>query len=193
MKRVKRIQEMSASERKRHSLMVRSAKSTLLQSIIFGAVALLVGLGLHSYTTINRFISEASSISRSAAGTLERYADVGSLKDAVMGAYYSQNEDERNQVWTDAYRARFEQYTRREDYAQINAVLGDFADSFDLNAIYIADLDVQNNAMVYLLDWGNNGDALRPGPRRRRVVQAVDVGDDDGARVVIADGHHGEG
>ena len=159
----KSIQEMSASERKRHSLMARSAKSTLLQSIVFGVVALLLGMGLHSYTTINRFISEASSISRSAAGMLERYVDVGSLKEAVMGAYYSQDESERDQVWTDAYRARFEQYTQREDYAQIDAVLGEFADSFDLDAIYIADFDVENNAMVYLLDWGDPGDTLSPG------------------------------
>ena len=66
----KSIREMSAKERKRRTLSKRFVRTVLLQSIALGLAALVLGLALHTYTVVNRYISEASSISRSAAGML---------------------------------------------------------------------------------------------------------------------------
>ena len=161
--RSKSIQDMSERERKSHSLTVRSTRAMLLQSIIFGLAALVVGLGLHGYTTVNRYIAQAFSISRSAAGMLEASEEIGSLKQDVMAAYYAQDEAQREQVWTEEYEARFEPFTQREDYAKVYSVLNNYAESFELNAVYIADFDLDNNAMVYIMDWGDTDDTLNPG------------------------------
>ena len=159
----KSIQEMRAGERKRHSLAMRSLYTTVLQTVIISLAAMAIGLGLHSYFTVNRYISETSSISRSAASMLERYVSADALSDEVMTAYFEQTGDEREQVGTEAYRARFASYTQREDYAQINSVLSEFAEDFNLSAIYVAGFDVENSAMVYIIDAGDPDKTLKPG------------------------------
>ena len=110
----------------------------MLQTVIISLAAMAIGLGLHSYFTVNRYISETSSISRNAASMLERYVSADALSDEVMTAYFELTGDEREQVGTEAYRARFASYTQREDYAQINSVLSEFAEDFNLSAIYVA-------------------------------------------------------
>ena len=159
----KSFQDMSARERKSHSLTVRSTRSMLVQSVIFGLAALVVGLGLHGYTTVNRYIAQAFSISRSAAGMLEASEEIGSLKQDIMAAYYAQDEAQKEQVLTEEYEARFEPFTQREDYAKVYSVLNNYAESFGLNAVYIANFDLDNSAMVYIMDWGDTDDTLTPG------------------------------
>ena len=159
----KSIQEMGTRERRRHSLAVRSLHTTVLQIVTVSLVALTVGLGLYSFFTINRYISDASSISRSAASMLERYVGVDALADEVMTAYFDQDDGEREQVWTEAYRARFEPFVQRADFEQINWTLSQFGEAFDLSSIYVAGFDVENSAMVYIIDAGAPEDTLKPG------------------------------
>lgn len=169
----KSVRDMNARERRRHSLSVRSGKAVLIQSLIFGLVALLVGLGLYVYTTVNRYISQAFSISRSAAGMLEQTEGIETFRRDVEAAYYAQSETEKNQVWTEEYEARFEPFTEREDYAAVYSVLDRFAVSFGVRALYVADFDLSCGGMIYLIDWGNTEDALSPGDWETVVEEGI--------------------
>jgi len=155
--------EKRTGESRRRSLAARSLEMTVLQAAFIGLTAMVIGLGLYCFFMVNWYISEASSISNSAASMLERYVNVDALADGVMTSYFGQTDDEREQVWTEAYRSRFASFTQREDYAQINWVLSEFAVDFGLSSIYVAGFDEENSAMVYIIDAGAPEKTLKPG------------------------------
>ena len=151
---------MSARERKHHSLAARVFHSSLMGSIVLGLVALAVGLGLYTLAVSNRYISQAFSLSRSAAGIIEVAGDIRPLSDAVMTAYREQTDGERAQTMTDAYHARFSALAEREDYRLVRAILTNFSHSSDADAIYLAMYDRDTCAMVYLCDPDENPETV---------------------------------
>lgn len=94
--RQKSIRNMSVRERKRHSLTRRTIQATLKLSAILGLVSLLIGLSISTYSLVNQYIMEASSLSRSAVDVLEQFIDVKPLAEEVMAVYSSQNEGNVN-------------------------------------------------------------------------------------------------
>jgi len=93
----KTIREMSELERKHNSLAARVFHSTIIGSIILGVIALLIGLGMFSYTLADQYISEGFSLSQNAAGFLSRTVDIVPLSEAIMEEYRSLSDEERAQ------------------------------------------------------------------------------------------------
>ena len=160
----KSVREMTELERKHYSLAARMFHATVMGAVILGLVALAVGLGLYTFSLANKYISEAFNLSRSAAAILEKVVDVEPLADDVMAAYRGLSEEERDQTGTEAYRSRFAALASREDFELIRSVLGDFLNSSDVSAVYLAMYDPATSAMVYIADPDEDPDTvLMPG------------------------------
>ena len=71
--------------------------------------------------------------------------------------------EERDEIGTEAYYARFADIPEREDYRQIMVTLRAFLNSFGLDDIYLATFDTQNSTMIYILDPYESDEALTPG------------------------------
>ena len=158
----KSIREMSKYERFHHSLAARTFQATLTGAIIIGFTTLLVGLGLFTNTVAGQHVSSAFNTSRNAAAILEKIVDVRPFSRATMEAYRAQSDEERAQMGTEEYRARFASLTKWKEYETICTVLADFEHSADAYAVYLAMYDEETSAMVYLADPSTTG-KLMPG------------------------------
>ena len=148
----KRLKDMSAIEKKHHSLEAKAFRSTIMGAIVLGIAALIIGLSIYTYTLVHQYITEAFNLSKSAAAILREVTDVEPLSTAVLNEYRSLSEEEREQSGTDEYRERFASYTQREDYTMIRKVLTDFVNAVDIDDIYLAMYDRESNALVYIAD-----------------------------------------
>ena len=148
----KSIREMSAIEKRHFSLESKAFRTTILGAVVLGVAALIIGLGIYTYTLVHQYITEAYNLSKSAAAILREVTDVEPLSTAVLNEYRSLSEEEREQSGTDEYRERFASYTQREDYTMIRKVLTDFVNAVDIDDIYLAMYDRESNALVYIAD-----------------------------------------
>ncbi len=148
----KSIREMSEFEKRHYSLSSKVFRATLMGSIIPGLASLAIGLGLYTYVLINRYISEAFNLSRSAAAIFENVEDMDVFADDVMEAYHSLNEEELSKTGSEEYTARFVGLTDRNDYRLIRSILWDLLESSDVDDLYLAMYDEENSALVYMAD-----------------------------------------
>ena len=102
----KSVREMNALERAHNSLAARTFHSTIIGAIAFGVAALLIGLGFYTYALIHQHITEAFTLSRSAAAILKEVVDVEPFADDLMVAFHAQNKDGLDQMGTPEYRER---------------------------------------------------------------------------------------
>ena len=148
----KRISEMSAFERKRHSLEVKAFRSAIFGAVVLGLAAFVIGLSIYTYTLVHQYITEAFNLSKSAAAILQQAAEVEPLATDILSEYHALSDAEREETGTDAYRERFSSSTEREDYQMIRKVLGDFVNAADIDDIYLAMYDRETCALVYMVD-----------------------------------------
>ncbi len=148
----KSVREMGKLERKHHSLESKTFRSTIMGAFVLGLAALIIGMGIYTYTLIHQYITEAFNLSKSAAAIMKEYVEVIPLAEEVMADYHAMTEEEREQMQSDEYRERFSFYTMRKDYHMIHKVLDDFANAVDIDDIYLAMYDRDTNALVYMVD-----------------------------------------
>ena len=156
----KTIREMSDLERKRHSLARKTFNSTLMGAVVLGVAALIIGLGIYTYTLVHQYITEAFNLSKSAVAIMDEIVDAEPLSKDVLTAYHEQSEAERSQTGTAEYRKRFAHFTEREDFKSIHTVLKDFADAIEVDALYLAMYDRDTNALVYIVDQDENPETV---------------------------------
>ena len=156
----KTIREMSDAERKRHSLARKAFRSTILGALVLGLAALIIGLGIYTYTLIHQYITEAFNLSKSAVAIMHEIVDTEPLSKDVLAAYREQSESEREQPGTPEYRERFAHFTEREDYRSIHRVLRDLAEAIEVDALYMAMYDRETNALVYIVDQDENPETV---------------------------------
>ena len=154
----KTVREMSDIERQHYSLASKTFRSTIMGALILGVAALIIGLGIYTYTLVHQYITEAFNLSKSAAAILREVVDVEPLADGVMSDYHAMSDSEREQTGTDEYHARFADYTKREDYQKIREVFNDFANAVDVDDVYLAMYDRNTDALVYMADHDDDPD-----------------------------------
>ncbi len=148
----KTVREMSSFERKHYSLEGRMFRTIVVSCIVLGFVLLLVGLGLYSFSLVNQYVSHAFYISQSAARLAGNGVDSTGLAKSVMETYRGLSYEERMETGTEAYRARFAEAQNSPAYDGLVRILGSFAQSEELFAIYLAMYDEDSSVMVYLAD-----------------------------------------
>lgn len=156
----KTIREMSDVERKHHSLARKAFRSTIVGALVLGLAALIIGLGIYTYTLIHQYITEAFNLSKSAVAIMHEIVDTEPLSKDVLTAYREQSESEREQPGTPEYRERFAHFTEREDYRSIHRVLRDLAEAIEVDALYMAMYDRETNALVYIVDQDENPETV---------------------------------
>ena len=152
----KRVNEMGSLEKKHYSLEAKAFRSTIMGAIVLGLAALVIGLGIYTYTLVHQYITEAFNLSKSAAAILQKASDVEPLANEVVADYRALSDEERAQKRTDAYRKRFSSYTKREDYQMIRTILEDFANAVDIDDIYLAMYDRDTCSLIYIVDQDND-------------------------------------
>lgn len=156
----KNIREMSEQERKRYSLASRIFQSTIIGSIILGITALLIGLGMFSYSLVNQYISEGFSLSENAASILNRTVDIKPLSEAVMQEYRALRAQDEH---TEYDPERFSSFAEREDYQTICSVLSEYLNFDQVEFVYLAMYDEDRSDMVYIADPDESEEHMMPG------------------------------
>ncbi|MCR5450411.1 MAG: serine/threonine-protein phosphatase [Solobacterium sp.] len=156
----KTIREMSEQERKRHSLASRVFHSTIIGSIILGITALLIGLGMFSYSLVDQYISEGFSLSENALHILERTVDIEPLSEAVMQEYRALRAADENTAYD---QERFSSFAEREDYRTICSVMSEYLNFDQVEFVYLAMYDENTSSMVYIADPDDSEEHMMPG------------------------------
>ena len=159
----KSIREMNRFERQHYALGARVFRSSIISSIVLGVVALMIGLGLYAVALSGQFITEAFTLSRSAAAIMNEAVDVQSLAGEVMERYRALSDEERAEVYTDSYRMRFSDLDSREDYEMARNILRAFYGASDVYDVYMAMYDSDTSAIVYIADPMDDEEASLPG------------------------------
>ena len=146
------VREMSAFERRRHSLAARTFRATAMTCILLGLVLLVIGLGLYGVSLTRQYVAHAFYLSQSTAVTASRDADIASLAREVMETYRTLDEDERAKTGTGEYRERFSAALDSPDYALLLGILPTFNREDNVSDVYLAMYDEATCAMVYIVD-----------------------------------------
>ena len=91
----KTIREMSAFERRHHSLEAKTFRATVIGCVVLGLVLLVIGLGLYSVTVTRQYVSQAFYLSQTAAQSAGHGADSIGLANRVMATYRAMSDEER--------------------------------------------------------------------------------------------------
>ena len=154
----KSIREMNKLQRAHYSLQAKTFRSTIIGAIVFGTVALLIGIGLYAFALGGQYIGTAFNLSRTAKGFLEmkQYMDIEAYSKQVMDVYKSLTEEQKqlcaNEETYDEYRAFFAGLEESPDYIQARSALMYFRESSDVYDIYVAVYDFDDNRLIYLVD-----------------------------------------
>ncbi len=160
----KTVREMNAAERAHHSLAARVFHASLMGSVVLGAVTLLIGLGLYTRALVGQYIDRAVSVAPSAAMSARHGVDSVSIVREVMRVYRGLSPEERAKTGTPEYRALFSHVESGEDFDRLVNILRGYANSGDINDVYLAMYDRENSALVYIADPDRNPDtAFAPG------------------------------
>ena len=161
---VKSIKEMTARERRAHSLSARMFNSILVSCIILGIVLLVIGLGLYGLVLSEQYLSSAFDLSASTAESLIHGTNAIDFSERVMERYSGLSEEQRSKCGTDEYRECFSDLEEGKggDYDVLVHMLKSLLDHNDVYDIYLAMYDAENARMVYIVD-PDPEDCLHPG------------------------------
>ena len=148
----KSVREMGALERKHYSLSGKVFRLVIIGSLILGLVAFAIGLGLYTVALTGKYISESFTLAKTAQTMLDKIASVETAAKRVMTAYGELTPEEKAQVGTEQYRARFTLVDKAAGMDTIRTILGEFAQSADVNDVYLGMYVEEDGALVIIAD-----------------------------------------
>ena len=160
--KLKSIREMTPLERKHHSLSAKVFRATLLNCVVLGLVALVIGLFFYSVTSADQNISMASNVAQSAYNPVVHGLGGREICSQVMEIYSSLTPEERADPAAPEYLARYDAVRDNENYATIINLLYGLAEANYVYDVYIAIYDRETEAIVYVADPDRNVDTMCP-------------------------------
>ncbi|MCR5010277.1 MAG: SpoIIE family protein phosphatase [Clostridia bacterium] len=148
----KSVREMGALERKHYSLSGKVFRLVIIGSLILGLVAFAIGLGLYSVALTDKYISESFNLAKTAENMLDKIASVETAAKRVMTTYNELTPEEKAEVGTEQYRARFSMINKAAGMDTIRSILGEFAQSADVNDVYLGMYSEEDSALVIIAD-----------------------------------------
>ncbi|MCR5404457.1 MAG: SpoIIE family protein phosphatase [Butyrivibrio sp.] len=151
---------------KRRSISSQAVYSTITNCVVFGLVALVVGLSFYSVSFTNYYLKRADSLAHQVAMSATHATDVVTLSDEVMSRYYSLSEDQKMLTGTGEYRELFSDIDtgRGSSYSTLFHLLAGSLEYNDVYDVYVAMYDRENSRIVYIVDSDDNdADRLYPG------------------------------
>ncbi len=142
-----------------HSVSNIVFRSTILGSVIQGAVALLIGLGMYTIALGNQYITLSYNLARSASVALTEYTDeLQPIVETVVQRYHALPEEVREKTFTKEYRDNFLDIYADDDYYKVRQIMHRFLNNSDLFGVYIGYYDEKTKALVYIVDPDDNED-----------------------------------
>ena len=149
---------------RRRSLAARVIGATVLNLVILGVVALLVGLFFYTVASAQQYISLAYGTAQSAVNSVTRGADAEAVSNSVMEIYRSLTPEERADPGTPEYAARFQEITETMDYITEWNILKGFVESSGVFDVYLGMYDREEGRLIYIVDPDPDPEtALLPG------------------------------
>ena len=146
----KSIREMTAIEKKRHSLSIRVFRMTIIGAAVLGAVVLVIGLSLYTYALTSQNITESFQLSSKAKTALTTSADIVPMAERTMEIYRAQTDDERKETGTPDYRARFDEIVLMPAYQTAMDTFNAFLEDSNVFDLYLAMYDENTSSIVYI-------------------------------------------
>ena len=150
--------EMSRKEKRLHSLSAKTIRNTILSCIIFGIVAQVVALSFYMASLTGQYIRFANGIAHQAALSVTHGADSVGMTEDVLKIYRSLSPEERTQKEAGEYRRLFSEIdmSTGSSYDYLLHMLEGVLIYHDVDDVYIAALDEETSAIVYIVDSGIN-------------------------------------
>lgn len=158
----KSVREMSAAEKRRHSIKAKTFRGMVVIGVVLGLVILVIGLGLYSYTLTRQYVSHAYHLTRMASQPVENGTDSAELAEYVMSRYHSLTDEQRAMQGTDEYRDFFSEVYDEHAYQLIMHLLPSYSESDEVSDVYVGMYDEQTGALVYIAD-PDTEDVRNPG------------------------------
>ena len=134
------------------TLATRFLWATVLSVLVPGVATLIIGLSLYRSALLHRYVTDYSGLCRGIATYLEADTDIADLSREIYGVYRDMSQLERDQMETDAYRARFAHAEASPAYKTSFSVLQEFGAACHVTYLYIATFDRETEAVVYIAD-----------------------------------------
>ncbi len=140
--------------KKRMSVYSRAVLSTFTNCVVFGLVALVVGLSFYSASMTNHYIKLADSLAHQVAMSATHGTDVVSFSSQVMDIYYSLSDDQQNLCGTQEYRDLFSglDLSKGSTYDVLMHMLAGSQEYNDVYDVYVSMYDREKCRMVYIVD-----------------------------------------
>ena len=148
----KSVRDMNRLQRQHYSLSSRVFRSSFVGSLILGIAALMIGVGLYAYALLQQYTVEAYHLTQNASTMLARVTNIDSLSHKTMEIYGGLSEQERAEMGTEAYRARFAELSRLQSYRNAVDLLDLLKQDSNVFDLYIAMFDEPTSAIVYIAD-----------------------------------------
>ena len=148
----KTIREMNEFERRHYSLAARVFHATVFGAVVLGAAAFLIGIVLFTYALVGQYIGESFGLARSAAAVIDKAVNVEDYSEAVIERYKSLSAEERANPDSADYLKKFEDIPKTEDVETVRLILKEFKDASDVYDIYLGMYDIDDDALIYIVD-----------------------------------------
>ena len=148
----KTIREMNEFERRHYSLAARVFHATVFGAVVLGAAAFLIGIVLFTYALVGQYIGESFGLARSAAAVIGKAVNVEDYSEAVIERYKSLSAEERANPDSADYLKKFEDIPKTEDVETVRLILKEFKDASDVYDIYLGMYDIDDDALIYIVD-----------------------------------------
>ncbi len=158
------VREMSALERKHHSLQAKTFRASAMGCILLGLIALIIGLGLYSLALTGQVIRHAFDLAVYASASATHGADAAALAEEVMAIYHDLSEEERQLNGTPEYRELYSSLdlSKGSNHDILIHMLRNYIEKGEVDFVYLAIYDAENNALVFVAD-SDPEDPLLPG------------------------------
>ncbi len=150
----KSIRDKSQWELLRNSLSAKVLRTTLMGSLVLGIAALIMALVMNSYTLIEQGVRVSWHVASQASRTInESEVDVSYMKDKVTEIYSGLSDEQRPKTETEEYRKLFDHLLSDDMFHEAYSILDTYYQGSDgISDIYLAFIDEERKALVYLLD-----------------------------------------
>jgi len=150
----KSIRDKSQWELLRNSLSAKVLRTTLMGSLVLGIAALIMALVMNSYTLIEQGVRVSWHVASQASRTInESEVDVSYMKDKVTEIYSGLSDEQRAKTETEEYRKLFDHLLSDDMFHEAYSILDRYYQGSDgISDIYLAFIDEERKALVYLLD-----------------------------------------
>lgn len=132
----------------------KAVYSTLTNCVVFGTVALIVGLSFYAASLTNYYVKTADSLAHQVAMSAMHGTDVLKFSKQVMERYYSLSDEQQMMTGTADYRKLFEDiYTEKSGaYDTLMHMFASTLQYNDVYDVYVAMYDREKCRIVYIVD-----------------------------------------